>query len=324
MKIGSEEFDALPYITPATPTQMRVPERGEGVDNTAITAVNVLLAKNWNGNLARITRAELLRQIVTYSRPGADEGTYSQMEHHYRESGRLDDLVEHFRAHGWVVSSWERGGDEVPTYTFAEYRLEGSPPRWPRNLVTFEEGDYGESPGWRQNLADNSTGVIFQVVEVGDNDHCHRIRTRTLHPGREGGEAAEDKGFTVVHRNGMQEPGWRKWAQEHAEARVAERHRMDRFVKMFDQATKARQDDDPTSRALYHMVNAFRYELPDLDGRFHKGFRQYDVLDVETSPSAGGSVDMAFWNMLNASDLFWRIYEKAQGEEKGGGDGEEE
>lgn len=80
-----------------------------------------------------------------------------------------------------------------------------------------------------------------------------------------------------------------------------------------------------SDRALYHALAHWHEQgkLPKLDGYFHKAFRQVDVTD-------SGHMDMVIWNLLNGSDLFWRLYEKVQGEKETdgkkneGGDGEDQ
>lgn len=58
----------------------------------------------------------------------------------------------------------------------------------------------------------------------------------------------------------------------------------------------------PTDRALWHLLTRWQGQLPDLDGYFHKAFRQVDVSD-------DGDTDMAIWNLLNHSRLFWNIFD---------------
>lgn len=54
-------------------------------------------------------------------------------------------------------------------------------------------------------------------------------------------------------------------------------------------------------RALLHLLLRFYPSLPAPDGEFHAAFRKYDVTD-------SGRIDMAIWNLLDASVLFWEIF----------------
>lgn len=78
-----------------------------------------------------------------------------------------------------------------------------------------------------------------------------------------------------------------------------------RLLALMDKATKLR-DDEP-ERALWLLLKRYEKELPALDYYFHEAFRQVDVTDSALT-------DMAIWHLLHYSKVFWRLYEKVQGE----------
>lgn len=55
--------------------------------------------------------------------------------------------------------------------------------------------------------------------------------------------------------------------------------------------------------ALLHLLRQHKDEMPALDYRFHKAFRQTDVTD-------SGHVDMAIWHLISASDIFWECFDR--------------
>jgi hypothetical protein len=61
--------------------------------------------------------------------------------------------------------------------------------------------------------------------------------------------------------------------------------------------------------ALCHLINRFAEEIPPVEcDRFHKTFRQNDVLDFDAPEDCGGAMDMVFWNLLNGQcEIFWRL-----------------
>lgn len=61
--------------------------------------------------------------------------------------------------------------------------------------------------------------------------------------------------------------------------------------------------------ALCHALKKWKDNLPPLDDYFHKAFRQIDVTDC-------GHADMILWNLINASDLFWKALETVRKEKK--------
>ena len=73
--------------------------------------------------------------------------------------------------------------------------------------------------------------------------------------------------------------------------------------------TTTTNDGKPSDRALWHLLKQWESKLPELDDYFHKAFRQVDVTD-------DGHTDMAIWNLLSDSTLFWRLFERVQEEKK--------
>lgn len=83
-----------------------------------------------------------------------------------------------------------------------------------------------------------------------------------------------------------------------------------RLLAALDEETKARMTpEDHADRALWHLLKRWQKELPDLDERFHKSFRQCDI-------TSDGETDMAIWNLLGGSRRFWRLFEAAQDDSK--------
>jgi hypothetical protein len=61
--------------------------------------------------------------------------------------------------------------------------------------------------------------------------------------------------------------------------------------------------------ALCHLIKRFAADIPPVQcDRFHKTFRQNDVVDNDAPEDTGGCLDMAFWNLL-AGDcpVFWNL-----------------
>ena len=64
--------------------------------------------------------------------------------------------------------------------------------------------------------------------------------------------------------------------------------------------------------ALCHLLKRFAADIPPVQcERFHKTFRQNDVVDNDAPEWGGGCIDMAFWNLL-AGDcpVFWSLQTK--------------
>lgn len=78
-----------------------------------------------------------------------------------------------------------------------------------------------------------------------------------------------------------------------------------RLLELMDKETQ--DSDKPADRALWHLLKRWEDRLPELDGYFHKAFRQMDVTD-------DGHTDMAIWNLIHHSKTFWRLFEEVQTE----------
>ena len=75
------------------------------------------------------------------------------------------------------------------------------------------------------------------------------------------------------------------------------------ITKMIDKIL-SRLDKEATTRgdtALFLILNEYKGVLPEVSERFHKSFRQIDVLP-------NSSLDMAVWHLLSNSPLFWKIF----------------
>lgn len=59
------------------------------------------------------------------------------------------------------------------------------------------------------------------------------------------------------------------------------------------------------TNALCHMIEKYGEQLPPFNDYFHKSFRQVDILE-------DGHMDMVFWNLLNATSVFWEVVEKPE------------
>lgn len=78
--------------------------------------------------------------------------------------------------------------------------------------------------------------------------------------------------------------------------------KIDKILKMMDQ--KTRKEWLPVERALFHLLKQHKEELPELNNYFHKAFRQVDVIN-----DGSGHMDMAIYNLLDASKIFWEYFE---------------
>lgn len=90
-------------------------------------------------------------------------------------------------------------------------------------------------------------------------------------------------------------------------AQVDRLARLDAMLKDFDDVSLRASRSDMTNadgdRALWHMLMRWREELPDLDGYFHKCFRQCDVTGT-------GHEYMVIHCLLSQSVRFWKVFEK--------------
>ncbi len=85
--------------------------------------------------------------------------------------------------------------------------------------------------------------------------------------------------------------------------------RMDLLLDEYDQVT--RKGGMPIERALYHALRLWQGNLPKMDHYFHKAFRQCDVIEdhPQAAPGKGGHSDMVVYNLLDAADVFWALFE---------------
>lgn len=83
----------------------------------------------------------------------------------------------------------------------------------------------------------------------------------------------------------------------------------ERAVRLVELMDKATQGESNADRALYCLLKRYQDVLPELDDYFHKAFRQTDVTD-------SGYTDSAIWHLIGESQVFWRCFEKCQGEKE--------
>lgn len=86
--------------------------------------------------------------------------------------------------------------------------------------------------------------------------------------------------------------------------------RIEKLLELFNE--ESRNDfKNPEGRSLYLLLEEYMDDLPELDERFTKTFRQNDV-------TGSGGIDMAIWNLLNSnsSKTFWKLFERVQDEKK--------
>jgi hypothetical protein len=75
--------------------------------------------------------------------------------------------------------------------------------------------------------------------------------------------------------------------------------KIDQLLALMDGQTS--WPDHPGERALWHLLSQWKDRLPELDGYFHKAFRQTDVTD-------DGHTDMAIWCLLQDAPIFWELF----------------
>lgn len=80
--------------------------------------------------------------------------------------------------------------------------------------------------------------------------------------------------------------------------------KIETLLKRMDEETK---DGWGFERALYLLLDGYKEKLPEPDDNFHKAFRQWDVTD-------NSCVDMAIWQSIQQSKVFWRCFESVQDE----------
>lgn len=80
-------------------------------------------------------------------------------------------------------------------------------------------------------------------------------------------------------------------------------NKIENFLSKLDKETKNPSTRiEYADRALYLLLLNNKNRLPDLDGRFHKTFRQTDVAKT-------GEEDMAIHHLINFSSVFWEVFE---------------
>lgn len=80
---------------------------------------------------------------------------------------------------------------------------------------------------------------------------------------------------------------------------TSDKLKIKQFLELFEKRTKT--SDSYTSKALYSLLKKYESELQNIDGYFHKAFRQVDVTD-------SGHIDTAIWCLIHESDDFWYCY----------------
>lgn len=85
---------------------------------------------------------------------------------------------------------------------------------------------------------------------------------------------------------------------------------MDKKTKSFlEELDRATMGERSLERGLYLLLKAFADDLPEINGYFHKSFRQTDVIDIGDH----GAIDMAIWHLLQESEIFWRVFGRFDG-----------
>ena len=86
--------------------------------------------------------------------------------------------------------------------------------------------------------------------------------------------------------------------------------KIDRVIEELGERTNNGSGDDnrDSDRALYALLSQFKEQLPELDDRFHKSFRQMDCIEDDTE----GTTDYVIWLLLCQSTLFWKILDEVE------------
>lgn len=77
----------------------------------------------------------------------------------------------------------------------------------------------------------------------------------------------------------------------------------DKIRNLLEALRKATFNESGPDRALYCLLRQFENDLPELDERFHKAFRQTDI-------TGSGKIDMAIWHLIGASAVFWDCFSR--------------
>ena len=81
-----------------------------------------------------------------------------------------------------------------------------------------------------------------------------------------------------------------------------------KLLELYDKATIVAGGSE---RALFCLLKEYESQLPIIDERFHKAFRQTDVTN-------SGLVDLAIWHLLKNAPLFWKCFDDATKQEPQG------
>lgn len=80
-----------------------------------------------------------------------------------------------------------------------------------------------------------------------------------------------------------------------------------RLALLLDRMNSATEKEPGFERGLYHLLKAHQSVLPYANHYFQKAFRQIDI-------TGSGHLDMAIWQALHDSDVFWNCFESVQDE----------
>ena len=78
---------------------------------------------------------------------------------------------------------------------------------------------------------------------------------------------------------------------------------LNEFRNAVNRAAELDLSNADADRALWSLLERWKDRLPELDGYFHKCFRQCNVTDSEHE-------DAAIHSLLNISERFWKVFEK--------------
>lgn len=81
---------------------------------------------------------------------------------------------------------------------------------------------------------------------------------------------------------------------------------IDRMLEITGSDEPFVNDKEVWERSFALLLNTFRVQLPEMSDRFHKTFRQTDVIEIEGVDTS--DIDMAIWHALHVSEAFWQAY----------------
>ena len=69
------------------------------------------------------------------------------------------------------------------------------------------------------------------------------------------------------------------------------------------------EEDIRLESCICFMLERYIDDIPPIEcDRFHKSFRQNDVVDNDAPEGCGGKMDMVIWNLLNCHcTIFWKM-----------------